>query len=108
MMSKTLEFHHSPAATEGSGSKTYPIRDIFQSFFKDYTTSHSVSKEQTKAAHCISECKTGSLGHNLSYCESCGRVEIHACSCNNRNCPNCQTPQEQKWIMARNSEQIEG
>lgn len=108
MISKMLEFHHSPVETEVSGSKTYPIRDIFQSFFRDYTNSHSVSKEQTKAAHCISECKTGSLGHNLSYCESCGRVEIHACSCNNRNCPNCQTPQEQKWIMARNSELIEG
>ena len=108
MMSNAVEFYRSLVATEVSDSKPYPIRGIFQSFFREYTDSHSVSKEQRKAAHCISECKTGSLGHNLSYCESCGRVEIHACSCNNRNCPNCQTPQEQKWIMARNSELIEG
>ncbi len=108
MMSKTAEIYHSFIATEDSDSKAYPIRDIFQSFWGDYTDSHSVSKEQQKAALCISECKTGSLGYNLSYCESCGHTSIHACSCNNRNCPSCQAPQEQKWIMARNSELIEG
>jgi hypothetical protein len=108
MMSKTEKIYHSFGAAEDSISKAYPIRDIFQSFFEDYAESHSVSNEQQKAAHCISECKTGSLGYNLSYCESCGHIEIHASSCNNRNCPNCQAPQEQKWIMARNSELIEG
>lgn len=108
MISKTLEFHTSPVKAEDSGSRTYPIRDIFQSFFRDYADSHSVSEEQQKAAHCISKCKTGSLGYNVSYCKSCGHVEIHACSCNNRNCPSCQAPQEQKWIMTRNSELIEG
>lgn len=86
----------------------YPIQDIFQSFYQEYVASHSVSSEQSKAARCISNCKTGSLGYNVSYCESCGHVEIHACSCNNRNCPCCQSPQEQKWIMARNSELVEG
>lgn len=86
----------------------YPIRDAFQQFFPAYASSHSVSSEQSKAARCISECKTGSLGYNISYCEACGNIEVHACSCNNRHCPCCQTPQEQKWIMARNSELIEG
>ena len=86
----------------------YPIQDIFQSFYQEYVASHSVSSEQSKAARCISNCKTGSLGYNVSYCESCGHVEIHACSCNNRNCPCCQSPQEQKWIIARNSELVEG
>ena len=108
MMSKTMKPCHPSEVIEASSSKTYPIRDIFQSFFRDYSNSHSVSKEQQKAAFCISECKTGSFGYNLSYCESCGRATIHACSCNNRNCPSCQAPQEQKWIMARNSELIEG
>ena len=109
MMYKTAKpCHPLEIIIENGNSKTYPIRDIFQSFFKDYSDSHSLSKEQKKAAFCISECKTGSLGYNLSHCESCGNVEIHACSCNNRNCPSCQSPQEQKWIMARNSELIEG
>lgn len=106
MMSNILE---SPSSTiEVADSKTYPIRDAFQLFWNDYIQDHLVSKEQQKAAHCISACKTGSLGYNISYCESCGHTLLHACSCNNRNCPSCQTPQEQKWIMARNSELIEG
>lgn len=88
--------------------KNYPIRDIFQSFYPEYASSHSVSSQQSKTASCISACKSGSLGYNISYCESCGHVEIHASSCNNRNCPCCQAPQEQKWIMSRNSELVEG
>ena len=88
-------------------AKDYPIRNIFQNFFPEYASVHSVSGEQSKAARCISECKTGALGYNVSFCEVCGHIEIHACSCNNRNCPCCQSPQEQKWIMARNSELIE-
>ncbi len=89
-------------------SKEYPIRDAFQSFYSTYASNHSISSEQSKAARCISECKTGSLGYNVSFCESCGNTQVHACSCNNRNCPCCQSSQEQKWIMARNSELVEG
>jgi hypothetical protein len=86
----------------------YPIRDIFQEFYPDYFKHDSVTGEQSKAAWCISNCKTGHLGYNVSYCEECGQISINACSCNNRNCPNCQSAQEQKWILARNSELIEG
>ena len=86
----------------------YPIRDVFQNFFKKGEGVYSLSGEQYKAARYISECKTGSLGYNANYCEACERVELHACSCNNRNCPSCQSPQEQKWVLARNSELIEG
>ncbi|MEG0368451.1 MAG: IS91 family transposase [Hungatella sp.] len=104
MMSDATAFYRSLSEV-ATGS--YPIRDAFQAFFPEYASSHSISQEQSKAARCISECKTGSLGYNISFCESCGHMEIHACSCNNRNCPCCQSPQEQKWIMARNSELIE-
>lgn len=105
MMSDAIKFYQTLCESTG---KEYPIRDAFQSFYSSYADSHSVSSEQSKAARCISECKTGTLGYNISYCESCGHIEIHACSCNNRNCPCCQSPQEQKWIMARNSELVEG
>lgn len=105
MTSEALHFYH---VFSDRAKKDYPIRDIFQSFYPQYIASHYISSEQSKAARCISNCKTGSLGYNISYCEKCGHVEVHACSCNNRNCPCCQSPQEQKWIMARNSELIEG
>lgn len=104
MMSDPLKFNQ---AFSDMPAKDYPIQDVFQTFYPEYAASHSVSPEQSKAARCICECKTGSLGYNISFCETCGHVEVHACSCNNRNCPCCQSPQEQKWIMARNSELIE-
>ena len=104
MMSEATAFYRSLSEVS---TGDYPIRDAFQSFFPDYGSSHSISSEQFKAARCITQCKTGSLGYNISFCQSCGHIEIHACSCNNRNCPCCQSPQEQKWIMARNSELIE-
>ena len=103
MMIDAVRFYN---ALSESPAKDYPIRKAFQTFYPSYASKHPVSPEQMKAAHCISECKTGSLGYNISYCESCGHIEIHACSCNNRNCPCCQSPLEQKWVMARNSELI--
>ena len=53
-------------------------------------------------------CKTGSLGYNVSYCEDCGYPLVHAVSCNNRSCPCCQTPLERKWESERNTELVEG
>lgn len=85
----------------------YPIREIFQRFFHDYSAKHPISLQQAKAAGCISRCKTGELGLNASYCPECGHTEVHNRSCNNRDCPSCQAPKEQKWIMERNSELIE-
>lgn len=90
------------------GSKSYPIREAFRRFLPGYLKRHSVSSQQYKTAVCISKCKTGELGYNISYCENCGYQEIHACSCNNRHCPCCQAPVEQAWIQSRNSELIKG
>lgn len=84
----------------------YPIRSIFQNFFDSYAASHTVSGEQAKAAGCIKNCKTGKLGYNMSICPDCGYTRVHACSCNDRDCPSCQAPLEQKWVMERNSELV--
>lgn len=89
-------------------NSSYPIRDAFQKFLPEYLDSHSLTPQQWKTANCIANCKTGGLGYNVSCCEECGHVEIHASSCNNRHCPCCQAPIEQKWIIERNSELIEG
>jgi len=93
---------------QGPSDQRYPIREIFSRFLSKYASSHSLSEEQWSAAQCIAACKSGKLGYNISYCESCGHIEIHARSCNNRHCPCCQSSQEKKWVLARNSELIEG
>lgn len=99
----TVTFDH-----EITSAGKYPIRDIFQHFLPSYLETHEISSQQRKTAFCISKCKTGELGYNVSICGDCGHIEIHASSCNNRHCPCCQHPVEQKWIYARNSELIEG
>lgn len=91
-----------------STSDNYPIREAFRRFLPSYQKSHSISKEKLKTASCISRCKSGELGYNISICDECGYTSVHACSCNNRHCPCCQSPVEQKWILARNSELIDG
>lgn len=104
-MTDAVRFFHS---LSDDSEKYYPIREAFRGFYPSYAASHKVSAVQAKAAACISACKTGELGYNVSFCESCGHIRMHASSCNNRSCPNCQAPQEQKWIMARNSELVTG
>ena len=95
--------------TETDADK-YPIRTIFQLFYPMVENDPSIilSKEQRKAASAISQCKTGGVGFTGSYCEHCGKVIIHNASCNNRNCPNCQSIEEKIWVKTRKAETIEG
>ena len=82
----------------------YPIRDLFQSSLGTYVHDHLLSHEQLACANAISCCKTGSFGYNASICEECGHIELHSCSCRNRNCPNCQSVLKEVWIDRRRSE----
>lgn len=86
----------------------YPVRTAFQKFYPKYFKEHHVSPQQNKAAYSIMNCKTGNLGYSVSRCEDCGHLVIHTASCNNRHCPCCQKPVEDKWIQERNSELIKG
>ncbi len=108
MMHKLDLPEHMKVDRSSLDNQRYPIRDVFQSFLPAYLSSHTLTEEQRSAAQCIAACKTGKLGYNVSYCESCGHIEIHARSCNNRNCPCCQSAHEKKWVISRNSELIEG
>ena len=53
-------------------------------------------------------CKTGKLGYSLIHCDTCGRTEMRACACGNRNCPSCGCLNEKKWAALRQSEVIPG
>ena len=85
----------------------YPIRDAFRDFYASFLEAHpGLDDEKRKAAECIMKCKTGELGYNISICKDCGNQVIHAVSCNNRSCPNCQAVLERKWEAERNTELI--
>lgn len=67
------------------------------------------SKEQKKAASMMAACKTPTLGTYVDYCPKCDKVVgIRYRSCNNRNCPGCQHPLQEKWIELRKNEVVEG
>ena len=67
------------------------------------------TEEQRKAAGLIASCRTSSMGTYVDYCPGCKKVvNVRYRSCNNRNCPCCQHPLQEKWIQLRKAEVIEG
>lgn len=65
------------------------------------------SDAQKKAALAIRNCKSGSLGVNISQCPDCGYTEFHNNSCRNRSCPNCQAVNQEIWVDKRRAEVID-
>lgn len=83
------------------------IQQIFFNGWDDYCKCYQPSAEQSKAAYCIMNCKSGAFGYNISICQECDYIDFHANSCRNRNCPNCQAFLKELWIDKRNSELID-
>ncbi len=86
----------------------YLLRQFFTEYFREYCASHPVPEEKLKVMNSLTACKTGKLGYTLTHCRQCGRIEMHACACGNRNCPSCGYLDEQKWIALRQAEVIPG
>jgi len=84
------------------------LRDLFASRFPDYCRTHQVPGEKLKVMNAMISCKTGKLGYTLIRCRECGRIEMRACSCGNRNCPSCGHLEEQRWVAQRQAEVIPG
>lgn len=89
-------------------NKPSKIQQIFLYSYEDFQSSDSyASGVQEKAAHAILNCKSGSLGYNITQCSDCGHMEFHNNSCRNRNCPNCQAILKEFWIDKRRAEVID-
>lgn len=85
----------------------YKIQQVFRNGWDSFSASNTPFPVQEKAAHAIMECKSGDLGYSISQCPDCGHLEIHANSCRNRNCPNCQAIQKEVWVDKRRAEVID-
>ena len=90
------------------GRKRHILRDFFTSSFPDYCRDHRVPEYELKVMNSLISCKTGKLGYSLIHCDICGRTEMRACACGNRNCPSCGYLNEKKWVALRQSEVIPG
>ena len=89
-------------------SKISKIQQIFLNSYEDFYSSDShISYVQDKAARAVLNCKSGSLGCNISHCADCGHLDFHNNSCRNRNCPNCQAILKEIWIDNRRAEVID-
>lgn len=86
----------------------YPIQQIFRFSYEDFSKKTSFRSDvQKKAANAILNCKSGTLGYNISICDDCGHTEFHNNSCRNRNCPNCQAIPTALWVDKRSAEVID-
>ena len=83
------------------------IQQIFDNGWNDYSERFNPSPVQSRAAFCLMNCKSGRFGYNISRCDKCEYTDIHANSCRNRNCSNCQAVLKEIWIDARSSEVID-
>lgn len=86
----------------------YPIQQIFRFSYEDFSKKTAFRSDvQKKAANAILNCKSGTLGYNISICDDCGHTEFHNNSCRNRNCPNCQAIPTALWVDKRSAEVID-
>ncbi len=86
----------------------YPFRTVLRRFGKKAIEMFHLNQQQIKILNITSQCKTGELGYNVAYCSECNKYYVHACSCNNRECPNCQSVIEEAWIEERSQEALPG
>jgi len=60
-----------------------------------------LSGHQRSILKLMSICKTAALGGHRERCDQCDYHRYHYNSCGNRNCPNCQGVNKEKWIFDR-------
>lgn len=85
----------------------FSVRDVYMNSYSAFSAASHPSPSQIRAANDIMNCKTPALGFNSSLCEDCQDLQIHYCSCGNRNCPQCQQVEKERWIDQRRAEVID-
>ena len=77
------------------------IASIFDKFGTNADAKYNFTPIQQQAKRLIALCKTHKLGSHIERCDSCGHKRVHYNSCGNRNCPNCQGVNKEKWLLDR-------
>lgn len=79
----------------------HDLTTVIQRFLPELVSQKSLSAHQLTTLQLMSLCKTAALGGHRERCTDCSYVKIHYNSCGNRNCPNCQGVNKEKWIVDR-------
>ncbi|MBF0353605.1 MAG: transposase [SAR324 cluster bacterium] len=79
------------------------VQQIFQEGYAEYERSHAVSKSMRDTAWSVMNCRTAVLGGYQEVCEAGHFEKNHYNSCRNRQCPQCNTAQNEKWLEFQRS-----
>jgi hypothetical protein len=85
------------------------LREIFTAFAPEYLERYpSLPTAHRKVISAIQPCQSGSYGHSLSQCHTCGGHHRVNHSCGNRHCPQCQQHKTQQWLEHHLEKQLPG
>ena len=90
------------------GRPTLEVADIFRTHGPAWRTQQAghLSLGQLKVMSAIEQCRTAALGGHALRCDACDHQEISYNSCRNRHCPKCQARAAQRWLHAREADQV--
>ena len=77
------------------------VATIFEEFGAKADDKDNFTPIQHQVKRLICFCRTSKLGSHQEQCNSCGDVKVHFNSCGNRNCPNCQGVNKERWLLDR-------
>ena len=85
------------------------LRDIFTAFAPEYLARYPhLPTAHRQVISAIQPCQSGSYGHSLSPCHTCGGQHRVHHACGNRHCPQCQHHTTQQWLTHHLDEQLPG
>ncbi len=85
-------------------SATVRVSDAVRGCWRKYNREHALPPHVGDAVRHILDCRTAALGGHLHQCDQCGGEVPLYNSCQNRNCPSCQSSAKEKWLSARRLE----
>ena len=83
---------------------TIRVADVIRSCWKSYNRVLRLPPHVGQAMRHILQCRTSALGGHIYRCDECASEVPVYNSCQNRNCPTCQTSAKEKWLSKRRSE----
>jgi hypothetical protein len=80
------------------------VADVIRACWDAYNGAERLPPHVVRAVRHILTCRTAALGGHLHRCDHCGREVPLYNSCQDRNCPTCQTSAKERWLAQRRKE----
>ena len=85
-------------------SATGRVADAIRPCWRAYNREHALPPHVARVVGHILDCRTAALGGHIHQCDQCGGELPMYNSCQDRNCPTCQSSAKEKWLSARRLE----